>query len=374
MTPAEFETLVRSTDHSGVFFACSPNEKAYPSQLLKHGIWTYHLMKALRGEAEKAFLRDRWITGESLRNYLAIAIPDFIRSKTNIRGEQRPYAILGSNGPFGIHQVPLPDDPKQLLPKIGLKFDGARFLGIQSTPFENLDGFSNKLGHFVPEYVSEKASAFGKKLLDAAIVEELEEVKDNAKEILGTKRRGVNMTSDGEAGGSVDTDFFRFSITTKQSTSDPSNMRVVRSLTLRKPLKDLPENFDDIFVAKLDQLAVPVEFDGTDYEDIADALESFAEKNGGSFHEVASSGVISLTFGDRNLKIVFDTGRKDIRFSATGVAGPLRLSNLLADGIARTLVGGSVMMLGHPSPKKLPRLRPLHCPATRNDVLAPNKS
>jgi hypothetical protein len=32
MTRAEFEALVQSTDHSGVFFACSPNEKAYPSQ------------------------------------------------------------------------------------------------------------------------------------------------------------------------------------------------------------------------------------------------------------------------------------------------------------------------------------------------------
>jgi uncharacterized caspase-like protein len=31
MTPAEFEALIRSTDHSGVFFACSPNEKAYPT-------------------------------------------------------------------------------------------------------------------------------------------------------------------------------------------------------------------------------------------------------------------------------------------------------------------------------------------------------
>ncbi len=43
MTPAEFEELIRSTHHSGIFFACSPNEKAYPSRVLRHGIWTYHL-------------------------------------------------------------------------------------------------------------------------------------------------------------------------------------------------------------------------------------------------------------------------------------------------------------------------------------------
>jgi hypothetical protein len=116
LTRDQFEALVRSTDHSGVFFACSPNEKAYPSDSLKHGIWTFHLIKALRGEAEDAFHRERWITGDSLKNYLAIAVPAFIRENTNIQGTQKPFAILGSNGVFGIHQVPPSDAPKLPLP------------------------------------------------------------------------------------------------------------------------------------------------------------------------------------------------------------------------------------------------------------------
>ena len=112
LTNNEFEALVRSTDHSAAFFACSPNEKAYPSDSLQHGIWTFHLIKALRGEAEDAFHRERWITGDSLRNYLARAVPAFIRASTEIQGEQRPFAILRSNGLFYIHQVPPSDAPK----------------------------------------------------------------------------------------------------------------------------------------------------------------------------------------------------------------------------------------------------------------------
>jgi hypothetical protein len=115
LTSNEFEALVRSTDHSAAFFACSPNEKAYPSDSLQHGIWTFHLIKALRGEAEDAFHRERWITGDSLRNYLALAVPAFIRASTKIQGEQKPFAILGSNGLFGIHQVPPSDAPKSPL-------------------------------------------------------------------------------------------------------------------------------------------------------------------------------------------------------------------------------------------------------------------
>ena len=116
LTPNEFEALVRSTDHSAAFFACSPNEKAYPSDALQHGIWTYHLIQALQGDAEGALDRDRWITGDSLKNYLALAVPAYVRANTKIQGEQRPYAILSSNGPFGIHQVPSSDATKSVLP------------------------------------------------------------------------------------------------------------------------------------------------------------------------------------------------------------------------------------------------------------------
>ncbi len=67
LTPMEFEALVQSTDHAAAFFACSPNEKAYPSDALMHGIWTYHLIQALQGDVEGALDRDRFITGESLK-------------------------------------------------------------------------------------------------------------------------------------------------------------------------------------------------------------------------------------------------------------------------------------------------------------------
>ncbi len=46
------------------------------------------------------------------------------------------------------------------------------------------------------------------------------------------------------------------------------------------------------------------------YEDIADSLEAFAQENSGKFQEVSSSGLITLTFQDRRLSIVFDSEHK----------------------------------------------------------------
>jgi hypothetical protein len=116
LTRGEFEALVQSTDHAAVFFACSPNEKAYPSDTLMHGIWTYHLIQALQGDAEDALDRYRFITGESLKNYLTVAVPAFIRENTKIQVPQRPYAILSSNGPFSIRQVPPSGEAKPSTP------------------------------------------------------------------------------------------------------------------------------------------------------------------------------------------------------------------------------------------------------------------
>jgi hypothetical protein len=146
-------------------------------------------------------------------------------------------------------------------------------------------------------------------------------MKDKTKEILKAKRRGVDVSTDGEAGGFIDTDFFRYAVTTEQSNRNPSNMRIVRSLVLRKPLKEFPGEFDDIFVAKLDEVVIPVEFDGADYDDIADALETFAEENDGQFSEVASDGLIMLSFRDRRLQMSFRSDKKTLRFSGMGISG-----------------------------------------------------
>jgi len=125
LTPGEFEALVQRTDHAAAFFACSPNEKAYPSDALMHGIWTFHLIQALQGDAEGALDRDRWITGDSLKNYLALAVPAYIRENTKIQAAQRPYAILSSNGPFSIRQVPPSDSAEPASPASPAAIDAA---------------------------------------------------------------------------------------------------------------------------------------------------------------------------------------------------------------------------------------------------------
>ena len=106
MTSTEFEELLKSSTYSAAFFSCSPMQKSYSSEKLRHGIWSYYLLQALTGETPKAIQQDRWITGDSLKNFLVVSVPKFIREETSIRGQQKPYAFLSSNGPVEILRIP----------------------------------------------------------------------------------------------------------------------------------------------------------------------------------------------------------------------------------------------------------------------------
>ncbi len=121
MKREEFDAFVQSTEYCGAFFSCSPAQQSYSSEKLKHGIWTYHLLQAFRGQDAAAFERDRLITGHSLQNYLTLRVPDFIVKKTEIKDLQRPYAVLAANGAFEILNLPesTPEQPevKPLVPQ-----------------------------------------------------------------------------------------------------------------------------------------------------------------------------------------------------------------------------------------------------------------
>ena len=97
MDKAEFEEFIKEASYSAVFSSCSPGQKSYPISILKHGIWTWHLIEALSGRADGALVRDNYITDASLRDYLKHEVPRYIRRNTEIRGKQIPYAVISSS-------------------------------------------------------------------------------------------------------------------------------------------------------------------------------------------------------------------------------------------------------------------------------------
>jgi hypothetical protein len=111
----EFAAFVAARFHA-VFMSCEPGQKSFPSAELEHGIWTYFLLKALRGQADEALGPDRFLTGVGLQNYLRREVSAFVAKGTPERA-QRPYAQIGSSGSFAIREVPEGRDSREIYPK-----------------------------------------------------------------------------------------------------------------------------------------------------------------------------------------------------------------------------------------------------------------
>ena len=75
-----------------LYFACSPKEKSISSDELQHGVWTWFLIQALKGD-KKAYDKGKYISTFSLGEYLK----DSVCNYTKQRYKQTPYSVISSN-------------------------------------------------------------------------------------------------------------------------------------------------------------------------------------------------------------------------------------------------------------------------------------
>jgi uncharacterized caspase-like protein len=105
---ATIERSLDEGDYMAVFLSCSPGEKSYGAPELGHGVFTAHLLRALRGEAEEALEADRWLTDSRLRDWLKKAVSAYVTKKMIVSGNQTPRAIINASQSFRIRHVPNP--------------------------------------------------------------------------------------------------------------------------------------------------------------------------------------------------------------------------------------------------------------------------
>lgn len=92
---SEFELLTNEFPNYSTFLSCQAGQKSYSSDTLKNGIWTYYLIKALRGDVKEIILDDQFITDRLLRDYLSSSV--FEHTKKEHSRDQNPRAVLDSS-------------------------------------------------------------------------------------------------------------------------------------------------------------------------------------------------------------------------------------------------------------------------------------
>ena len=281
----DMKEFVDSARYCAVFLSCSPGEKSYSSPALGHGIWSSFLLKALRGEAEEALTRKRWLTDSGLRDWLRREVPRYLTRETSIRGTQKPRAIVSSTSTFQIRhvaaQAKLPQNAT--LSNIALKYSDAYLESVETGAIRSLEGFQSGF-HTVPDRLSDSAEAWVGRLLEEAIAEEVQTVYSDAKDSLGFRKRDASRESD-SSGGNVDTALFRYVLEAGQNPDDPAEFAIYRSLFLRDGWEVYRDEIDALFGSEFDRMVVEIESRGVKFDDLVEKLEDAEQRNGGSVEE-----------------------------------------------------------------------------------------
>ncbi|MFC5402344.1 caspase family protein [Cohnella soli] len=316
MRNQEFAEFVRTTEYQAMFVSCSPGQKSYPSDLLQHGIWTHHLLKALKGEVRDAVYRDQYITDSSLQNYLRQAVPDYIRSSTDHRRSQTPWAQISSSNTFVIRELGVDEQDALTLPLTGLDlaYEDMMFRKCENRSVRSLPGFSRK-AHREPEYHSAGARNFINQLMEGPVTEEIDTIYERCKDYLGFRRKQMTKTTNG-GGGTLDTPLFRFIIESSQDPDESKQVLIIRTLHLRVDPGELPEDVERIFPVCPDEIVIPINSE-VNYDEMVDKFETAEDEIGGKLIEDDTSGYIEYTTPD-GTKLIILTNSNELILKPRG--------------------------------------------------------
>lgn len=310
----ELENFLKSDKYHAIFMSCSPGEKSYPNDVLKHGIWTWHLIEALKGNVPEAMINEEFITDTTLKNYLSDSVPKYITQKTTLRNTQKPFAKINASNDFLIRKIEKPElEFNQEFPKLSLKFDSVTLQKIVIIDIRKASGF--KKSHFIPEKISSSGNSFIQNLFEQELKNEIQEVYENTKEVFSLRKRQIDYGA--KSGyGNVENDFFRFFIEVEQNPHEPSQAKVTRKLQIRVNRNQLPENFDDIFPKQIDEIVLPIQGE-IDFDELVERFENLADEDGGKLSDNELKGEIeyqtysglSITINTSDMELIINPNR-----------------------------------------------------------------
>lgn len=245
----ELKDFFQNAEYRVVFSACSPDEKSYPSLKYKHGYWTYHLLRAFRGE-EHALLDKRGrLLSSSLQDYLALEVPKQVKLQSTERRSQHPKMYGDLSNTFvvaDLHELLQRKNAELALRRSGLK--DFTFQSSEQGPVRALGGFLKEKGHKAPKFVSRTTQTWVAKIATDDITAELKTVFDTIRGSRAYKSRDIEYDEPVEGSGAVRTPDFEFVVTYEQSSEDPASYIVTRQLNrLSEPNLVAEDWFNDVF-------------------------------------------------------------------------------------------------------------------------------
>lgn len=300
----ELEAFLNDAKHCLCFAACRSDESSYPSGSLKHGIWTYHVIEAFKGEAMLALERGI-LTANSLQNYLKAEVPRTIRKTFSGTCNQTPWMYGAMNGDFMLADLrSILEERRNKASKGNGYIRQVSFTAKEAEGLRSLSGW--KKTYRIPDRFTEATRSFASSCASDELKEDLDSVFDALKKAFKFGRRDLTVSQPEDGTGTIITPYFNYSVYVELNAKDLDEViwiRTVDSIVAPEQISSdaFAEVFDDVFDTLEFSLPIKVEL-----EDFIDAVEA------------AKNPDVSLDY-DREVTYC------DIQIS--GASGKLRLSS-----------------------------------------------
>lgn len=268
MSDAEMKDFFAKAEHKVCFAACKFNQTSISSSKLQHGVWTYYLLKALRGEVESALQSGRYLTASNLQNYLVKEVPLAAKAARTEDHKQTPMMYGAQTaGDFSVA------DLKPLLEKKEASFSDedpllvtATFRVKEETSVKDLSGF--RRGNRVPDEIADYADNFIRRIASDDVKGRVESWAQKFRSALKLKRADMRVEED-----RIITNDFEYAIWCEQSNTDAGEAVFYEELSKVSAAIRTKSVFDELFAEAFDRMVISPS-KGIDVEHVIDTLEA----------------------------------------------------------------------------------------------------
>lgn len=263
-----------SAEHLVVFSSCKSDERSHTDLHRKHGVWSYYLLQALMGEADKEIYDGEFLFSGKLQRYLLENTRKRVKEITTSKTNQTPLKFGKESTDFIVADLTkIIDERKAKIKMEGVRFERAVILTETSDWVSNLPGFNKAAGHKPPKKIDRYHESWIKQISQQLIEEELNEVGDLLRSKLNYKRKEIPTPVVEDGWGELSTPDFDYVIRITQSQQSPDCYVLARSLENFSNSNILanPE-FNEVFKNRFDQIEFTLSED-LNVEDVIDKIE-----------------------------------------------------------------------------------------------------
>lgn len=278
MSDAELSTFFKSSEYQVGFASCKSDESSRSSGIIQHGIWTYHLLKALNGDAQSALIRGNLLTADSLQAYLSIEVPRTVRDTFTTNVKQTPCMFGRLTKDFIVADLDSIIRERREKRRLKLPKELITLSSQEIGEVKSLSGFISR--HRVPDTVNEATEDFVKRIASEDIKAEAEYYFQAIKKAFGYDRRDIKVDINPSEGlATINCKDFELGISIYQNPDKPSKYILsIDAWRFESSEILLSEPFNEVFSDTFTEIKFETKSD-INITELIDTIESKKDKN-----------------------------------------------------------------------------------------------